>query len=390
MAIFSVLGIALISLLRQSTGFLEKGQAGSEVLDILENADRQFAEDFLNVTINSPKREGTPDVRFFCDRLAFDTDGDSIPDIRTPRLCFVRSIQGEASDPLLRAAGRVPGAGSMLDGEDDATEAGKGDLKAAGGKQEVAWILVPGKKDDDPGVMTLYRGVRMPVVGGEKSLLPAEVLTEPRKVKARVGITSAREAQERLRPVLTGVLFLSYRFWSRHSRPEASRLVMNGRLVDELPPERGGGGLSPTWDSTRGILPVGGLPDQFFLGRGPASRDDAVDDVFPSRVRLTLVVDRIGTDAKTGELAEGIGPDDKTLTVSDTRFAPGGDPVGKFLKIGTEWMRWSERDGRTFSIEERGARGTKKQSHGSADVVRAGATLVRDFTIPAFREDWND
>jgi prepilin-type N-terminal cleavage/methylation domain-containing protein len=412
MAIFSVIGVALIALLRQSTAFLEKGQAGSEVQDVLENLDRQFADDFANVYIKPASMEGVPDVRLTCDRIPFDTDGDGIDDVQTQRLSFVRSVPGEGADPVLRAAGTRAGATASVDGEDDAKEAEDGDLRPAGGKQEVTFVLVPWKKapegrkavaaqaapaaapiPDEPGLMTLYRGVRMPVGGGTKSFLPLEPVPESgarRKEGARLGITTREEAVERLRPLNSAVLHLSFAFWSRQVRPEAARLVVAGRLADEVAPDRNGGGLSPFWDSTRGIYPRGTGPLQFFLAKGPESLADPVDDVFPSQVRMTLVVDRLGRDAATGELARTIGPDDSVIPVSSTRFAQGSDPAGRFIKIGREWIQWSDRDARGFVVEKRGVRGTRKEAHDAGDTVRAGVTLVRDYPIPSFREDWND
>jgi len=390
MAIFSVISIALIALLRQSTAFLERGQAGTEVHDLLENADRLFTDDFANVYIHPSSREGEPDVRFLSDEIPWDVDGDRVPDLTTPRLSFVRSLQGEVTDRMLRDAGTRPGATARIDGEDDARESEDKDHRAPGGKQEVTWLLVPGRKQEDPAVMTLYRGTRMPLGGGPRSLLPMQVVDERTREDARAGVFTRQQAEERLRPVLTGVLFLSYRYWSRHVKPESALLLKNGRMVDEVPPERGGGGLSPSWDSTRAILPPGWKPGQFFLARGEESLADTVDDVFPGRVRVTLVVERVGKDAATGELARTIGPEDNNIPVDNTRFAPGTDPAGKYLKIGNEWIRWSDRDARGFIVDQRGARGTKKEAHDAGSVVHAGNTLVREFDIPTFREDWND
>ena len=400
MALFSVLGIALIALLRQSTAFLDRGQAGSELQDLMENGERLITDDLTNVYIQSSNTEGLPDVRFTSWRTAFDTDADGEPDSWGQQLSFVRSVQGEAAEPLLRDAGSKPGAMAEIDGEDDQAESAKKEHRAAGGKQEVSWLVVPaGKKDRtdsdfEPGLLTVYRGTRVPVGGvPERSLIPGE-LPPPRgtkrRVGARLGVTSAREAEERLRPVMTGVLHLSFEFFTRHTVPEAGRLVLGGNLVEPRPPQKGGGGLSPNWDSTRGILPAGIGIDQFFLGAGTASLENPVDDVFPPKVRVTLVVDRIGNDARTGELARGIGPDDMTIQVDSTRFAPGGDPVGRFIKIGNEWIRWSDREDGVFTVAQRGARGTKKEPHAPGAVVRAGATLVKDVPIPAHREDWND
>jgi hypothetical protein len=400
MALFSVLGIALIALLRQSTAFLDRGQAGSELQDLMENGERLLTDDIANVYDQPSNTEGLPDVRFTSWRVPFDTDADGEPDTYGQQLSFVRSVQGEASEPLLRDAGSKPGAMAEIDGDDDQAEGAKGDLRPAGGKQEVAWLVVPNGKRarEDPefeqGLMTVYRGTRVPVGGSpERTLLPAELPPlrgTKRRAGSRLGVTSAREAGERLRPVMTGVLHLSFEFFSRHTVPEAGRLVVGGSLVEPRPPQKGGGGLSPTWDSTRGILPAGIGADQFFLGAGAASLDNSVDDIFPPKVRITLVVDRIGTDARTGELVRGIGPDDTTLQVDTTRFAPGGDPVGRFIKVGNEWIQWADREDGVFTVAMRGARGTKKEAHAPGDVVRAGATLVKDVPVPAHREDWND
>jgi hypothetical protein len=390
MAIFSVLGVALIALLRSSTAFLEKGQAGSELHDQLENAERLLADDLANVYIQPSTREGMPDVRFLCDRVPFDTDGNGTPDLLTPRLSFVRSVKGEASDPVLRGSGRKAGAGGVLDGEEDAREAEEGDLRAPGGKQEVCWLLVPAGKGEEPGVGTLYRGVRMPVGGGAASLLPAEPWGDRRTGESRMGVGSRAEAEAKLRPVVTSVLHLSFRFFTRHATEAATRLVDGDRLAEEIPPQRGGGGLSPSWDSTRGILPLSMGTDTFFLAKGPASLQDPVDDVFPRRVRVTLVVDRVGNDAARGELARELGAQDRTIPVDSTRFAPSADPTARFVKIDEEWIEWGTRDGRSFSVEKRGARGTKAASHSASSPVRAGATLIREYEIPSFREDWND
>ncbi|NUN52837.1 MAG: prepilin-type N-terminal cleavage/methylation domain-containing protein, partial [Planctomycetaceae bacterium] len=246
MALFSVLGIALIALLRQSTAFLDRGQAGSEIQDLLENADRRISEDLANVYIQPSSAEGLPDVRFNSWRIGFDTDADGEADAYGQQLSFVRSVQGEAADPTLRAAGSVPGAAAEIDGEDDQAESDRGEHRPAGGKQEVSWLVVPDGKSDrndatfEPGLMTVYRGERF-LVGGppEKALVPGELPPEkgrPRKAGARYGVTSAREAKERMSPLMTGVLHLSFEFFTRHTLPEAGRLVVDGRLAEPRPP----------------------------------------------------------------------------------------------------------------------------------------------------------
>ncbi len=395
MAIFSVLGIALIALLSQSTAFLTKGQAGSEVQDTLENIDRALAEDFANVYIRPTAFAPLPDVRFVCDRIPFDTDGDGSADTWTQRVAFVRSLKGEGAETVFRNSGSKPGAMGVLDGSDDAKEIEENDLGAPGGKEEVTWLLVPGKKDDEPGVGTLYRGERWPL-RGKGSLVRQRPVGEPLPERERqleepgLGVATRGKAAEACKPVQGGVLHFSLRFWTRHTKPESARFIVNGRVVDEVPPEVGGGGLTATWDSTRAILPAGRGTDQFFLGKGPASLADPVDDIFPSRVRVLLVVDRIGKDAATGELTQSIGIQDNRIPVDGTKFAVGTDPASRYVKIDREWIRWSARDDRGFLVEERGARGTKKEPHDRGAAVRSGTTLVREYSIPSYREDWND
>jgi hypothetical protein len=105
---------------------------------------------------------------------------------------------------------------------------------------------------------------------------------------------------------------------------------------------------------------------------------------------VLLVLDRVGTDATTGELARPLSTDDTSIPVDDARFAPAIDPVSRYVKIDEEWIRWSSRDGSSFAVDRRGDRGTRPTAHEAGARVRAGAVLIREFDVPAFREDWND
>ncbi len=388
MAIFAVISVALIGLLTQSTAFLEKGNSGAEIQDVLEAADLMFADDFANVYIQPSSREGEPDVRFHCDRAAFHVRGDADQPVWTPRLMFVRTLRGEIADPVTRDAGRIPGAPGRLDGVDDEREAAEGELRAPGGKMEVMYSLLPNKKEDDPAIGVLHRGTRTPL-GGKGSLLPWEPFSEKAKEGHRQGPRSREEYAASLRPVMAGILHLSFEFWSRHTNPKLADLFSDG-ASGRHPPSQDGGGLSPTWDSTRGILPRGITPDTFFLAAGEESLARPLDDVFPSKIRVTLVVERVGKDAKVGELQAAISEDDTTIPVDDSTFARGADLADRYIKIGDEWMRWSSRTRRSFQVEERGARGTVRRSHVPGSVVHAGATLIRDYPVPVHRENWND
>jgi len=394
MGLFSVLSIALIALLRQSTGFLERGHAGSEIQDAVQDAERMFEDDFGNVWIRSSSPEGEPDVRFWADEVPFDVTGDGMPDVEAPRLAFVRSLPGEVTDRQTRGAGEKPGARGRLDGVDDERELAEKDLRAPGGKLEVQYFLVPGRKAAEPGqtegdaaVGVLYRGQRTPI-GGNLSFLPWDPVAPRMRPDARAGIWTREAAAERLRPVFGGILHLSFEFWTRTTKRSDSGGEAGGTSSREVGP--GDGGLSPTWDSTRGIMPAGAGPGRFYLARGAASLAEPTDDVFPRRVRVTLVLERVGKDAAARELDRSIGEEDKLIPVSDTRFAKDADPASRFVKIGTEWIRWSGRDRDGFVVDQRGARGTRKQPHAAGDLVHSGVTVIREIDIPSFREDWND
>ena len=83
-------------------------------------------------------------------------------------------------------------------------------------------------------------------------------------------------------------------------------------------------------------------------------------------------------------LARGLGTNDREFVVLSGAFATGrGELDGQLMKIGSEWLRISGRDGRqrdTFRIDRRAQRGTTAVAHAEKpgrDGVRALRELPR-------------
>lgn len=363
MSLFMVLGTALIALVTRAIGFLEVGTGGAELQDKGGDILRPFESDMQNVLVERSLAPGAPEIRFYCDFVAVDSDGNGENDYLAQRLAFVRSSNQEAVDPVARRAGTTPGGAAYLDGKLDAEEAANGELKAVGGAMEVLYMAVP-EDAENPGLLTIYRGTRAPV-GGAGSLL------DPETVKTIADLK--RVAQ----PLMSGVLHFGVKFWTAQT---SSWDISMGGL--------GSGAPSLTWDSTRGILPGGRGTEGFALARGTDSLVDPRDDVSPRKVHVTFVVDRTGRDAKAADLVGGIDDRQRDISVApSTSFAT--DSNVDFIKVGTEWVEYSARLDEQFTARQRGARNTTAVSHKNGAKVRAGHTVETVILVPSYREDWN-
>jgi prepilin-type N-terminal cleavage/methylation domain-containing protein len=356
MSLFVVLSTALIALLTQAFDFLRVGTAGSEVSDKGSDFLRPFRADLENVIVERSLEPGSARIRFLCDGIPFDSDGDGNVDYLAQRLAFVRSTREELADPVTRLAGTNPAATQVIDGKNDYDEAKAGELRAAGGMMEVLYIAIPDDPENDPGLLTLYRATRMPV-GGSGSLL------DPQTVRSMDDVRRVAE------PFVAGVLYFGVEF----STPEGSSV----------------GGTIRTWDSTRGILERGKKMNQFPFGKGPESLDDPRDDISPRTVIVTFVFGRTGGEEEAIYLDGGLSESATSVRVSSTAFANRSEEP--YIKVGTEWMSWATRTRTEFKGLSRGQRGTFPVAQGMSDdvIVRAGYTVRRTITIPAYREDYN-
>jgi type II secretory pathway component PulJ len=300
MTLLAALGGFIVQLLKNSFDLYHAGESRGEygvnssvVMSLLE-------DDLANVAHG-------PDGRFLLERKRLaQTSLQADPFLR-----FVRTIPaGDLEHRFLRLAGTKPKPELDWKGREPAPES-RDALKPASGMLEVCYALLQEPRDD-PGVLTLYRGVRTPVLepGGFFDL-SAET--------AESGYDAAW-VRKNLQPIVSGILSLDILCWG----PETTEW------------ERGtSGSKKPTsafawWDSTRGILD--GVA--FSLAAGPASVLDSRDDLYPSRVRIAVTLARPGRpDAR---LARRLGPGEDTLVVTALEALPREGDESQLVMIAGE------------------------------------------------------
>lgn len=300
---------------------------------------------------------GATDVK--C-KFISDFTGDSA-NPKQQRLMFVRTFEagperamvgnaggGRANSAVFRAPGDTSDPqndGPMAPGNASYDGLKTGDFKALGGMAMIAYFV----KDK-----TLYRGIKAPVEG------PLTAIATP-------GASQA---------IATDVLYLGFDYWGQDTQdwddPPARDVTKNT-------------GPHRIWDSTRGITAT--PLNHFFLHR-PGSLDDSADDVFPRKVRVTVVVDSPMPRCVHTRLLDNIGDGDTTIDVDDVRGFADGDDEDSYLLIDDEWMHFTKREDGVFHVDKRGARNTPPREHKRGATVRTGKVFQRVVFIPNWREDF--
>jgi hypothetical protein len=127
--------------------------------------------------------------------------------------------------------------------------------------------------------------------------------------------------------------------------------------------------------------------NRFTLDLDATSLADPLDDVFPARVEIVLVVDRPPEDVVCAILAETVDADDTELVVDFPERLPYSE-ASRFVKIGGEWMQYSRLDGRRLLGVKRGVRGTAARDHLARERIHGGRQMV--ITVPLVpRDSWN-
>lgn len=360
MSIFLMMGGMLLLALRTGVDTWSRTEERRRIYEDAQALLRQLRRD-LSALCSTGGSRGDARVRLLCD---FDRH-------HRPRLRLVRSLRSEEA----RTEMRLAGTGTEDEGYTGFyTETGGGDgkLRPLGGRMEVAYLFDP----DDPSSTVLYRGVRSPI-GGEGSLFRDGNLDTGEKVR------------QRLSPVLNNVLHLGFSFWSQFTTTWDPSAKVSNTLGTASGPEF-------TWDSTRGILPrrpkdrKGKDPNFFTLARNEASREVTADDIFPRQVQVVLVLRPQASFGLRTELVEDLGRTEKDVRVASARGFPDetDPPLHRYLRVGGEWMHFTERRGDVFRVDARGARSTAAASHRSGAYVYAGRTFVTVVSVPAYREFW--
>lgn len=361
-AIFSILAGMLFQMIRNGLDIWSIGEGQRASLEKGSSVLEEIAADLRMVRADSPHGAPGAPVRMVSDYGFFDLNLDDATDSVLQRLRFVRSCPEERFDEWIRRAGDMPGGkGASSDVSHDANLI----AAAPGGLAEVAYATVAvSSKTADIGLLTLYRLFRTPI-GGEGSLFEDQLYNEP-KALAKAGV-----------PLCGNVLYLGFEFWSRDTRS-----------WEDVP--NGGTGPLTSWDSTRALLLE---PDDSFnsfaLARSAASLEETGDDVFPRRVRITLVLERDQDEAAVMTLTRAVTTSATSLIVDTLKPLPARKPARAFVKVEGEWVEWNSKDGHEIKVT-RGVRSTGPVPHAIGAKVHVGKTFQKIVEIPVFREDWND
>jgi type II secretory pathway pseudopilin PulG len=359
MAIF--LGLAGM-ILQVLGGGLDLWNAGEKARGENERAaallDRLSAE--LRHLVANDGGEGVPRVRLQCDTVTLDSDGDGTRDFRSQRLLFVRRLIEERAHPPLQRAGTWGSGDAPFLGAIDSPDA-----RFQATEELVEEALVPqfDQRAGHEGRFILWRALKSPI-GGADSLFALAA-------KDDGGLQGAA-----LEPLAEHVLWFGI------------------GLIDESveePSATPGDGKGPLvqWDSTRGVLPDGDGWSGFRHARGPASLRDADDDLFPTAIRLSVIMADPPGQGPEAEIAADLPATSGTAHVElvNGRYLRKLGATAKFVKVGHEWMEARESDGKSLEIVARGMWGTTPVVHLAGAKVLVGERYERTIPLPCGRQD---
>ncbi len=387
LGVFVFLGSALIAFLSQGVGVWhlaeERGRIYERARAILDTA----AEDLRSLS-SDVRAEGTGFwVRLICDR---DPRGRQ-------RLRFVKTLPGETSDPIALHGGEYLARADSrhYDHHADALDVERGRLLAPAGYQEVLYTVHENPADaagDGSGGDTLWRGVRSPI-GGVGSLFTDSNIEEEVKPKSTTGASSsggdkAKDGARRrskisgvAQPLAGGVLYFGVRFWTPYTNTWDDAHPAMIRPGPGKP-----SGPTSYWDSTRAILRTTGKAGELRWSRIEGSIDDPLDDIFPERVEITLVLAG-SPELEPIYLTRNVTSGDKSIPVSSAVGLPAEGPF-RYVRVDDEWIRYEKIEGDTLvlgSRGERGARETAAEKHSSGARVLVGTSFRRVVEVPTYR-----
>ncbi|MBI3096706.1 MAG: prepilin-type N-terminal cleavage/methylation domain-containing protein [Planctomycetes bacterium] len=230
---------------------------------------------------------------------------------------------------------------------------------------------------DDTG--TLLRGVWEPNtpsaklvrVEGTKEIplrpaVPEALITSPRELASALKRSKFLEGTSS--KLAAGILHFGLRFWTPTTTTwEASvRPRRNPRPGESC-------GSETRWDSSTRF-------DRQFYAFDTRARDsDPVTAMVPSLVRLEIVVEPESRRRRGTKIPDDLDTAQKEIRVDSTRDFP--EPPNWF-KIDDEWFHYTSRTSTSFTVDQRGARGSAPQRHKANARVRYGETFVTVVQIP--------
>lgn len=245
------------------------------------------------------------------------------------------------------------------------------DLRALGSLMQVIYYIEPPSdqvKQANPRKLFTYklcRGFQAPVASVRRDALPEYH-----------GFYFASDPPGEA--ILSNVLYFGVKFWTQKTRTWEYE-------IDPSDPDSDGYEIG--WDSTRGIPGSElGISGNLFGYRGSFSLNDPTDDIFPEKVRITLVLlPRI--DAFITRLGQALNPDTtgEIILESTKRLPRSGNT---YIRIQDEWIYYEGiKDEKTIIVPAggRGRRGTTPASHPAGSEVAPGRTLEFTVSLPSYR-----
>ena len=390
MAMFAVLGIALVTLLTQGMNIFSEGTADTSMQDRLQAILPLLRADLAAIqpveaagvpppvsSLGGPGGPANPSTGGGVDpeppanrvRSGLLKLADTPPEVPPVYfVAFVRTNGLEAEDPQLRLAGtgaRTPGLPQVEYTAATVDAAVEGNMRATGGLLEVVLLAVP-DDPDRPGMLTLYRLFRAPA-GGPKSLLDPANFNSLAKIHALAAGHSIQEGVLDFHVTFRNAFATS---WTDGLSKSATVRVQDGQPY-----------VGSVWDSTRAI------DDKFALYRGKDSLAYVRDDVFPSMARfeLTLATPSVyGFTRGDTALVGSVTPDEKRIVLEQVGLLLRPGPIDRWLKVDSEWMKTAydlvdSAEGRV--TVERGQRGSPAREHLASAPVYVGASVASDVVL---------
>jgi hypothetical protein len=337
MGILALMGVLMLSFMNAAMRGWRVSEAGRQMYTKADAVMDVMDEDIGSAFTIEPS--GTDSIMAFmvCERL-----GDN-----TPMLYFTRTIEAGPERRYLANAGEGGPQGGDFNGSN------VGNLRTLGGLMEVVYFW-------DAKGERLMRAFNAP---------PTRRLHVDRAALAH--------------PVAEGVIFFDLRFWDRWTTSwEGADPYRWNRSTDMAV------ALS-VWDSTRDSPretddPLMALRNYYVLG----SFNDPGDDVFPEKIRMTIVVDSDQRVRPMQLLRDAVSESEGLIRLDSGAGIPGPKDPFPFVYADGEWMKVTEKMDRGVIKVKRGARGTAAVPHKSRAEFRIGETFVREFFLPGFRRDY--
>ncbi len=327
-AVFVMLGMLLITLLRGGVDLWERGESRR---DAYERSAILFDALRADITCATVHRD--------FDAAGIYPNFTCLPDSKgRPILFFTRVGIVPRQDPIAAPKGTVDAAATTFFAAPDTMK-----------RHEIIYFF-----DPDSSRGRLYRS-QFALNNDYGLKMPLDVFTRPDWIAANASL------------LMDGVLYLNFRFWSQKTA------AWNPQQGEEGPENR--------WDSTR-------FRDrEFEFCRKALKANDPLDDILPRRVEIVLTIERpTNPGSAFSKLRADIGDATTDIPADLLRTFPDGPGLAK---IDDEWISYESRSGSGLSGVKRGLRGTRDEPHKAGAALRFGETFTLVVPIPAYKDDPN-